>query len=446
MAISASTVFEVRTTGSDTACSGGFVTGASGTDYSQQNAAQYSLSGLTSVGAGSIILTASASADMVGNLILVTAGTNFTLSVFQITAVSVGVSITVSTNNAGTAVTTGVGAAGTAVIGGAFASPGFLGAQITGGNVAYIKSGTYSITSASTNIAGGCFSNANNAITLEGYGVTRGDFGTQPLLQASGISTFVLIIATGADARLSNLILDGQSLTSSKATTIGPGAAYKCLVKNMTNGAFAGSNGGFIAIACQATGCSTVVPFAVGTAFACEAYANTVSGFSTMSCFSCLSYGNTGASSVGFTDNGASNITFVNCDAYGNGSHGFVLGAQNGRSINCIAEGNAGWGFSNSGSFVFVINCGTYNNTLGSVQVLSPVAVLGTIVNTTGSFFVNAASSNFALNNTVNQGALARAAAYPGVFPRGLTTGYLDIGAAQHQDPAGGTVSYPLFD
>lgn len=48
MALPAATVWEVRTTGSDAACSGGFVAGASGTDYSQQNAAQYSASDLAS--------------------------------------------------------------------------------------------------------------------------------------------------------------------------------------------------------------------------------------------------------------------------------------------------------------------------------------------------------------------------------------------------------------
>ena len=42
MALSANTVLEVRNGGSDTN-GGGFVTGAAGTDWSQQDAAQYSV-------------------------------------------------------------------------------------------------------------------------------------------------------------------------------------------------------------------------------------------------------------------------------------------------------------------------------------------------------------------------------------------------------------------
>ncbi len=51
------------------------------------------------------------------------------------------------------------------------------------------------------------------------------------------------------------------------------------------------------------------------------------------------------------------------------------------------------------------------------------------------SFFAAAASGNFALTNNAGGGALLRAAGIPGLFPRGLTQGYLDIGAAQHADP-----------
>ena len=75
MALSASTILEVRSTGSDTN-SFGFVTGASGTDWSQQDAAQYSVT--DGVTAGTTTIT-SASAnfgtDVVGNLIYVQGGT-----------------------------------------------------------------------------------------------------------------------------------------------------------------------------------------------------------------------------------------------------------------------------------------------------------------------------------------------------------------------------------
>ena len=59
-------------------------------------------------------------------------------------------------------------------------------------------------------------------------------------------------------------------------------------------------------------------------------------------------------------------------------------------------------------------------------------------VTLTADPFTNAAGGNFALNNTVGGGAACRAAGIPGVFPGGLTTGYIDIGAVQHQDSGGG--------
>jgi hypothetical protein len=54
MALSSATVLEVRTTGVDTN-GGGFVTGATGTDFSQQNAAQYSGTNLASAAARRIL-------------------------------------------------------------------------------------------------------------------------------------------------------------------------------------------------------------------------------------------------------------------------------------------------------------------------------------------------------------------------------------------------------
>ena len=42
---------------------------------------------------------------------------------------------------------------------------------------------------------------------------------------------------------------------------------------------------------------------------------------------------------------------------------------------------------------------------------------------------------------TAGGGSSLRAAGFPGVMPPGTTTGYADIGAIQHADPAGGAVA-----
>jgi len=96
-------VWEIRSNGNDNN-GGGFKTGASGTDYSQQTSPQYALTSVTTAGAGATFLLASASADMVGNIAHVVSGTNFTAGFYEITSVSVGVSVTCDAN-----ICTGVG-------------------------------------------------------------------------------------------------------------------------------------------------------------------------------------------------------------------------------------------------------------------------------------------------------------------------------------------------
>jgi len=145
MAISGSAVWEMRTTGTQT---GGafFVTGATGTDYSQQANPQYDITDASAAGAGLTITTAAAAADMVGNGLFSVGGTNVTANKwFEIVSVVVGTSITV----AGAAnIMTGAGAGDVHVhIGGAFKAGGtlddaFFEAHVAG-NTCYIQSGSY---------------------------------------------------------------------------------------------------------------------------------------------------------------------------------------------------------------------------------------------------------------------------------------------------------------
>lgn len=141
-AIGATAVWEVRSTGSNTA-GGGYTSG--GTDYSQQAAAQYALTGVTSAGAGNTVLTASAAADMVGNIACCVSGTNFTTSEwFEVVSVSVGVSITFGTSHASASICTGIGVNGVINIGGAFLIGGSLDDEwfdsTRAGNTVYIAS------------------------------------------------------------------------------------------------------------------------------------------------------------------------------------------------------------------------------------------------------------------------------------------------------------------
>lgn len=427
----------------------GSLTSQTGTiDYSQQGGVQFSLTGLTTAAANAIILTTAATIVMAGNGIQITGGTNFTTGVYVIATVSAGVSLTVDRT-----CTSAAGVAGTAGLGGAFASPGFASGKMTASNDLFIKTGSYSITSASTNIAGGCLNPAGSGSNADqtriiGYSSVRGDNAAQATLLASGISTFTLVNLSGT-AWVENIIADGASLTSSRGFSGSSSIAYKCTAQNCTNAGFSfGAN--CIGILCYATGCSTTAAYNTGTFYGCVAVANTITGFvlsnTTTGCVDCISYNNTGASTDGF------NLQIggyaLNCVSYNNGRHGFFTTATTvGQFINnSLAAGNAGYGFSASAATqsVFLQNCAAYNNTSGTFNSAVVTGFVRGFVTLSSDPFVNAVSGNFALNNTAGAGAACRAAGIPGVYPGGLTTGYLDIGAVQHADAGGGIIQSGL--
>lgn len=229
MALAAGIVWEVRTTATAAnANGGGFKTGATGTDWSQQNAAQYNLTGMTTAGAGAVILHASASTDMVGNIIHIISGTNFTAGWYEITAVSAGVSITTDRN-----CTTGVGSVGVGNIGGALNFDGtndnaFIQIPVAGNKI-YIKSGTYALQNLSSATLNG---SAASPIKMIGYNSTRDDnpssFANCPLLSwASGATGFTGI---GTNWHLSYL---NMKVTASNGVNLGQGGKiYMCKITN----------------------------------------------------------------------------------------------------------------------------------------------------------------------------------------------------------------------
>ncbi len=442
----ADTVWEVNTTGSDTAAGGGFSVankGATGTDltYPTPTITTFT-SNLSAVGTTTLTcLSALFTNTMLGNVIQISGQGFFCITGFTSTTV-----VTVHTAMGTFSTTSGW-------VGGALASPAVAAANKVASNIVYVKSGTYSITSASTNVAGGCVSDATAAgakLAWEGYQTTRGDLGTAPILQASGISTFTIFaVVTGAGngAVIRNLTFDGASLTASKGFNNSNGlrlTCYKCTAKNCTNEGFT-STAIVICIQCIATNITGGTAAFHGSIFgyASEAYSNTVPGFEFSTSNQggaafCLSYNNTGASSDGFQINAAQAYLFCNT-AYGNGRDGFriVSGAANPVLINNLAEANSGWSYSGSGTYpaAYLINNAGYNVASGNVNTAVWTGPNIGFVTGSASFFVAAGSSNFALNTTATGGALARATGFPGAFPAGTTTGYHDIGAAQHADP-----------
>lgn len=211
MAISTSSVWEFRSAATANNVNGGFfVTGASGTDYSQQNAAQYALTGVTSAGAGNVILTASAANAMVGNGIHTVSGTNFTNnSWFEITSVVAGVSITCSTNAAGASISTGVGATGVMNVGGAISLNSTLDDDVfesmAAGNTVWMVGAFTLGETVSVTLAGG----TSNPIKVIGYQTTRGDNPT--VANRPTISTGAFAFTLGAGWDIYNLNNNGIS-------------------------------------------------------------------------------------------------------------------------------------------------------------------------------------------------------------------------------------------
>jgi len=434
-ALSANTTLEVRPGGNDLN-GGGFVTGATGTDYSVQDAAQFSGTDLASANGTSTspVVTSGVhnfvAAD-VGNIIQITAGASWMVGFYQI--VSVASNAATLDRACGTAATLTVGAWAE---GGALASIGQAGAAVTvaGMRVFVYNAGStvYSITSATNSVSGGCFNpSAPVSGIIVGYATNRTINNTDPppTIQINvGTAT---IFGSKCYAEIRNLILDGNNQTNSRATFAIQSLVQNCLIKNFT-GAYAISGAAYL---CKFTSNTSRTLFGTqARAFYCEAYANTATPFNTATylvAVNCLSYNNTGATTDGFAPGQSS--SFYNCVAYGNGRYGFSW--QNGPCdiVNCISENNAIAAFNSTAntSPLWLINFAYDNGFTFSGQNKYST---GVIHYTGGSVFVNAAGGNFALNNIAGRGALLRQAGFA-TFPTGTTVGYPDIGAAQSKSP-----------
>ena len=199
MAVAATTVFEVRTTGSDLN-GGGFDPSLGGTDYSQQNSAQ-ATGTVTSVGTTVTATTSIFTSVMVGNLI--TDGTTWK----EITAFTSATIVTVDSAPSWTAASIKVG--------GALANLQTAINASNGSNLIWVKQGSGYSTSA--NITGGVgVVPGNNSTTLPnriyGYGTTRGDGGKATITAASGC-TIVLAMTTDG-WWIQNLVIDCASIAN----------------------------------------------------------------------------------------------------------------------------------------------------------------------------------------------------------------------------------------
>lgn len=441
-------VWEVRYAGSDTN-GGGFDSAGTGTDMSQFNNANSSgcsscqsstanLSTTDAVAAGTTTITSATAAftsAITGNIIYLAGGSG-TLAAgwYRATYVST-TSITVDRT-----VATGTGI--TMNIGGAMLSPGKVcGVPAVSGNIVYVGyDGTsghvFSITSATANASQGTI-NCGNVI-FQGYAIgssrTLNNTDSPPTIQLN-VATATMFGTGFGSSIANNFVLDGNSQTTSKAN--GKGSFINVTIKNFTSN----SSNNILCVYCTLTANSAIV--ASGSCIFCESYANTgnaigvdITSNGAGVCVFCLSYSNTGSTTFGIELVGNGDACIF-CSAYSNAKAGITGLANTEIILDSYAEANGTYGVDPNGNQNYaVLTTANYNNTSGAVNSSGVTAMISGAITPSSSAFVSPSGFNFALNNTSGAGALLRNSAFPGVFPRGDTNTYLDVGAARHQDPS----------
>lgn len=341
--------------------------------------------------------------------------------------------------------TTGNDTTGDGSTGNPWATPGkAVDAGLAAGDIVNIGPGTYTL-STSTPGAGGPVSITGESEDTTPIIFQAEDPDDKPTISAgaeTSINVFAIGIYGGA-LRCIDLIVDGQDNASVIGFSLNStaGSALRCKAIDCPTG-FSGG----VLVECEAESCATAGFSQIASGLGCLANACAV-GFTITSVpgrlVRCIAHGCTSHGiECGGADSGM--VQFFSCTSYDNDGDGFRFAAYC-RSLlcsNCIAVGNGAYGFNRSSASGngnhWLLNCAGYSNTSGNTNGYTAGATNIGFVTLSADPFTDAASGDFSLNNTAGGGADLRAAGFPGEFPGGLTTGYLDIGAVQSEDAGGG--------
>lgn len=462
-------IFEARTTGNGFN-GGGFcpTLPSVGTDYSQQNSPQLSLTDVASLNATSspctiTSVTGGFTAAMIGNIIC-SEGTGVAWNKFRaiITGVTNTNTATIEAIDVSTHASAATATGGTFHVGGCLDGVHYL-FGITGTGTdsnplakghAHIKAGTY----ASYGFPLGTYSGADDAYIVEGYTTTRGDGApTRPVLELVTGQAYsnTLITADGEYATIKNIIFDANGEADSCL------AESSSLAVSFINCGFTGGIEWGLNIqgnAIEFDGCDIylngdtaqasitfvdsggIMTFASeATVFKnCRIYDNTGPGvyLDDIAILSrCLIYGNNGC---GIYCDAVRPYVIEHNTVYGNVLAGLAFdGANVGGAAqvdNNIFAGNGGYGWhSDTTDYSVTENAGAhwrnnafYDNDDGDAFQMPAGADSITL---SADPFTNAAGDDFSLNNTAGGGADLRGAA---------TTANLDVGALQSAPSGGG--------
>jgi hypothetical protein len=444
MSLPLATVWEVRPSGGSDTNGGGFVAGASGTDYSQQNSAQFSGTDLVVSGTSATSVSHSFISTDVGNLINISAGSGLTTGFYEVVSVTGGTATL--DRSAGT------GTGGTWALGGALATVSTAMASAVVSNTIYLK-GTYTVTAVQAFTSATFNNNTGNPFVINGYLVARDD-GSQATWTTSTNSINLIKIDSVENAIFKNIIFSNTAGTKGTNTT---GNAIVALSANAgsilcSNCTFTGFNvaimgdwtnvGNTIMLlqldnciieSCVSHGVQTTGQSMCG---GCLFQGNGGNGFNIVlgsnpasapgifAFFACVFYNNTGSGIKNNSNQAPTSITgnaglfLMGCAFASNGSDGVTSPEEgsNGSMVwNCIFYGNGGYGYNAPGSGFPGPVCAqpranAYGSNTSGARNFFPVGI-GDVTLSTNPF-TNPSGGDFSLNSTAGGGASCKAAGF----------------------------------
>ena len=438
MAIPADTVWEVQTGGSNSACGGGYASsmhGATGVDRTQQAAAQYTYSSLSS--SGTTVTGTGFTNDILGNVMQVTGtGAGF----YCITGFTNSTTITID-RAPGTPFSGSTG-----YVGGALATPAQAASVATTSNTIYVKAGTYTVSTQTTTPAG----SSSAMAYVVGYSTNRTLWNTDtaPVIQTSANIT---VISQSGYCQVNNLNLQQTGTVQGQGinTNGGQTAILNCYASGFDKGIYMQGSQSFV-YNCEAVSCNT----GIYTNNNCNILGCYVNG-----CGTGIYGGGTGVTvlncvMVGCTTCACNLYQYsmaVNCSAY-NCVNGFILNAGGAilvTHVNCVCT-NSTYGFKGTGSLKaesMLINCAGYNNSSGNYHTTAYTSAnnLGFIALTASPYNAPTASPpDLSLNSTAGGGAALKNAGYPTNI-LGLSTAGLQLNVGAFMSAGGGGVATPFM-
>lgn len=358
MALASATVWEVRTTGA--ADNGGGwnpARGGASVDYSQQNAAQATISGtLSTPGAASTTLVDSGNgfaAGHVGNLIYISTGTNFVAGFYEIVTFNAANQVVLDRSPT----PSGAGASGSGKVGGANSDLQAVTDAIVGENQVWVQAGTYAL-GATWGIPDTAAGSPAVPTIFKGYTTVRGD-AIQPVANIDGEDgSYHLMTFTASADYFAHMQFHFFNLYDANTTGNYRGISnergrnilwYRCKVENVGGGAFHCPEYSQVMIDCEA------VDWSQGDSYEYGFYGSNGGYY-----INCVARDTVGSLSRGYLVNPLNYA--IDCLAVGC-YDGFLINVNSEYyaplAIRCVDYGarRASYILSNTGSTVMLLDC-----------------------------------------------------------------------------------------